>query len=219
MTSENIYPLIVSEQETKLYIDKMVDKNVNEFRIKEMMSQKMSLEKDLHRYKKLLRRWKKADAILTIGGVMSLGLNEILIIGIPFAGVAPIFLPILGVVGIAEAILFSGLVMGLTNKKKTFYLKKCKIIQSYIDKTYYYIEKAREDQIITYEELIGFRKIMDDYRMELQGLQSPSLDIDKLKKTVEKEAKKEIQLEMKESLKQELLSKYHVQNQRQEEKK
>ncbi len=58
----------------------MVDKNVNEFRIKEMINQKMSLEKDLHRYKKLLKRWEKADAIITVGGVVSLGLNEILII-------------------------------------------------------------------------------------------------------------------------------------------
>ncbi len=58
-------------------------------------------------------------------------------------------------------------------------MKNCKLIQSYIDKTYYYIEKAREDQIITYEELIGFCKIMDDYQMELQGLKSPRLDLDK----------------------------------------
>ena len=205
MASENVYPKIVSEQETKEYINKMFDKNVNESRIKEMMTQKLSLEKDLHRYEKVLRRWNKLDSVLGAGATISM-CSEVLSVGMGLAAVAPfIVAPIIG-----GGFLCSGLIYGLTRKKKEYFLKKRNITLGYINKLYVYLEKAREDQLITIEELSGFRKIMEDYQKEIQGLQPSELDLEKLKKSVQKEAKKEFQMEMKESLKQELLSNFHL---------
>jgi hypothetical protein len=69
---------------------------------------------------------------------------------------------------------------------------------------YYYIEKAKEDNIITFNELEGFRKIMDDYRNEVSRIENVEID-PKLFKKVKKEADKEIQELIKKNLKESII--------------
>ena len=53
--TENIYPIIKSAEETQ----ELVNKTINPMRVKEMLLQRDILSKDLKRYQKLNKRWKK----------------------------------------------------------------------------------------------------------------------------------------------------------------
>jgi hypothetical protein len=67
-------------------------------------------------------------------------------------------------------------------------------VKSYIDKIYYYTQKAYNDGIITVEEIEGFHKILDEYREEMKGMmgdgQMPSID-KRLQKKAQLQADKE----------------------------
>ena len=95
----------------------------------------------------------------------------------------------------------------MIKKKKQKYINKCKIIQDYINKVYFYFEKARQDGVITLEELEGFNKLIKEFDINLENKNSKEIDVnDKfdittLKKEAELEAKKEIAVEMKEKFK------------------
>ena len=99
--------------------------------------------------------------------------------------------------------------MGLTSRKKKKFSNKCKIIQSYLDKIFYYVEQCRQDYIITKDELEGFGKLMSEYRTEIEKInkfhdgQSGILSYNQIKKLKEKE-NKEVQKLFKEELKKKL---------------
>jgi hypothetical protein len=76
---------------------------------------------------------------------------------------------------------------------------------------FYYIEKSRQDGIITLQEIEGFRLIMTQYKNEINSIKEVDIDYETIKKEAEILAKKEIKLEIKDGLKQELLLKYHGQ--------
>src|SRR6266436_2999269 len=193
---ESIYPLIKTEQEVK----EMIDKSLNQSRITEMNNKRLVLEKDLKRYKKLMKRWKKVNKGFIISGVILVGLTGIGTIitsaVIPPVLLIPIFTPIvpivLGSLGVVETITFTSLELGIFKRKIDFYDRKSKMIQSYIDKLYYYIEKAKEDSIITIDELNGFRNIMDDYRNKISQIEEKDID-PKIFRAARHEANKELQ--------------------------
>ena len=68
---------------------------------------------------------------------------------------------------------------------------------------YVYIEKCKDDSIITIGELEGFHKLMYEYDIDMNRLKSGSenKDYSKLEKQAHSEAKKEMQIEIKENLK------------------
>jgi hypothetical protein len=168
MTEQPIYPRIVSEQETRQIIDARVDQGLNQSRIKEMQTQKDLLEKELARYIKLKSRWKKADLGLKIGGMILItgtGITSAVVGTFAFpALIIPLIYPalpaIIGGLGALETALLSGMVMGFTTRKKKFYEEKCNLIRSYLDKLFYYMERIREDGVITTDEILGFRRII-----------------------------------------------------------
>ena len=209
MNSEQIlYPAIPSIETNTINIKQLSDARVNE-----MMNKKKELEKELKRYAKIRKRWGRADVGIKITGIVlaSTGAVAGILTGV-IAGplLIPIFVPslpiIVGVLTASETILTGGLVIGLTSKKKAFYRDKCNLIQSYIDKMYLYIEKARNDNIITIEELDGFRKLMDEYNVAVRGIKVDKFDFDKLHKDIKKELQKELVEEMKEKEKQQYRS-------------
>ena len=177
-----------------------------------MKIQREVLEKDLKRYKKLKKRWKKFDIALKISGLSIIGLTGITtaIVGTLAAPhlLIPLFVPLLpmgmGIIGVVETTIFSGVIMGFTTRKKKFYDEKCKLIQSYLDKLFYYIEQARQDKIITMDELQGFRAIMDDYRIKVSGILGPEIDRELFKQAT-KDAEKDIKKLMKKKLKDDIV--------------
>ena len=206
--TENIYPIIKSAEETQ----ELVNKTINPMRVKEMLLQRDILNKDLKRYQKLNKRWKKVDKSIKISATIFIGLTSIAT-AISSPLVKPLVYPwipiVLGIVSGTESILLGGTVFGLTNKKKKFYLDKCKHIQSYLDKMYLYIEKCKEDGIITLEEIEGFRKLIEEYKLGLENLKTSEIDIEKLRKEVDKEVKKNLKKELIQEQKENLKSQFH----------
>jgi hypothetical protein len=103
------------------------------------------------------------------------------------------------------------MVMGFTTRKKKFYEEKCQLIRSYLDKLFYYMEKAREDGIITTDEIQGFRRIIEEYYQRKGSIYEPQMkyleskDFIKIQKAAKTEAKKELQENLKNQKKEELL--------------
>src|SRR5438093_4633060 len=203
-----LYPVIKSESEVNI----MIDKKLNESRISEMNNQKAILARDLKRYKKIKRRWNNADLALKIAGtalVCSGAIAGVCVGVIAPPLMIPLFIPtlpiIVGVLTAAEPAITSKFVIGLTSRKKVAYKKKCKIIQSCLDRMYYYILKCNEDGIISIDELEKFRKLVENNRLEINGVYDPIVDPDIFKEAT-KLAKKEIQKEAVEEMKKELIN-------------
>src|SRR5438093_11266238 len=124
---------------------------------------------------------------------------------------------VLASLGIFETITFTAIEVGVFKKKIDFYDEKCKMIQSYVDKLYYYIEKSKQDGIIPIDELQGFRNIMDDYKKRVEQIEEKDVDVrifkidlDKMRKDAKKETRKLLKNEIKENIKKDLKSQFNV---------
>src|SRR5438093_9399181 len=131
---------------------------------------------------------------------------------------------VLASLGIFETITFTAIEVGVFKKKIDIYDEKCKMIQSYVDKLYYYIEKSKQDGIISIDELQGFRNIMDDYRKRVEQIEEKDIDprifkidLDKMRKEANKEMsqsaaqlRKLLKNEIKENIKEDLKSQFNV---------
>ena len=184
---------------------------MNRSRIVEMTNKKLDLERQLKHYIKVKNRWDKAGSTLKITGTVLAGSSAV--VGAVVAGLTvpltiPIFIPIvLGSFTAGETIITSGLVMGLTNRKKSFYKEKIRIIQSYLDKMFVYYEKARQDGAITVEELEGFQQLMEEFQNTVNSkITADDYDYEKLKREAEKEAKKEAEKKLKDILKRDTIN-------------
>jgi hypothetical protein len=124
-----------------------------------------------------MKRWKKIDSGITITSVGIIATTSIAA-GIAGTLAAPFFIPIflpaapaiLGTLSALETVVFSGIKMGLTSKKKKKFDNKCKLVQSYLDKIFYYIEQCKQDSIITLDEIKGFESLMNDFRNEIEQI-------------------------------------------------
>jgi hypothetical protein len=203
--STELYPsLLLSEKEN-------YEAAMNKSRIDEMSNKRLELDRQLKHYLKIKKRWDKADGSLKITGTILAGTSAV--VGAVIAGLTvpltiPIVIPIvLGAITAGETIITSGLVMGLTGRKKSFYREKINIIQSYIDKMFVYSEKARQDGVITVEELEGFKHLMEEYQNTINSrISNDEYDYEKIKREAEKEAKKEAEKKLKDILKRDTIN-------------
>jgi hypothetical protein len=177
------------------------DNLLNKSRINEMINKRQELERQLQHYIKIKKRWSNADlSFKIIGGLLAaIGTTAGTVVGV--IGAIPIAIPIIvGSLTAGETIITSGLVLGLTSRKTSRYREKIKIIQSYVDRMFVYIEKARQDSIITIEELEGFRKLMEEYQNANNNVKPLDYDYEKMKKQAEKEAEKKVKEIIKKNL-------------------
>lgn len=196
--TENLYP--------NLNITDSIIKDLNKSRIDEMNTNLTMLEKDLKRYTKLLRRWKNTSKGLTISGAVLIGFTSIASGVILFPSLAvPLVVPgILGISGVLEGTLLEGLNMSICQHRINYLDKKASLVKSYIDKLYYYTQKAKTDNVITLEEIEGFHRILDEYRKELTGIKVSGID-KKLIKKAQTEVDKEMKNIFLEQMKEEIL--------------
>ena len=164
---------------------------LNKSRIDTMFNKRQELEKQLHHYKKIKKRWGQFDTALKVSGTLLAGLGTVAGAAVGAIGAVPIAIPIIiGSLTAGEGIVTSGLVIGLTGKKKSAYRDRINLIQSFLDRMFVYIEKARQDNIITVEELEGFNKLMEEYQKEVEtGLSKWNIsdsDYVKMKKEADK---------------------------------
>lgn len=99
--------------------------------------------------------------------------------------------------------------VGMIKRKNNKYKEKCSIIQSHTYKMKFYYEKARQDDVITLDELDGFNKLAAQFESEIATAESSSMErgdaieMATLKYDAEIEAKIEAQKEIKNKLKNE----------------
>lgn len=208
----NLYPNIklATQEETK----KLVEESKHPDRLREMNNTREQIKRELNDFKRKKKHWNRIDKAVKITGVVVIAGTGIaaticgtvimpaLVIPIVTEGIALG----LGLAAGAESVIIGGLTLGWIDKKKKHYKEKIRIAQSHIDKMYYFTQTANDDHIITLDELNGFRRIMDNYRMEIEKLKTPQFDFEKFRKEVRKDAKKEAKKEVKEELKEELKS-------------
>jgi hypothetical protein len=190
---ESAYPVIRTEEETKEIISQKINEGLHKERIKEMLSQRNELERDLKHHRRWEKKWNKFDWVFKIGGsilVIGTGAAVGVVSGIFLGGIlVPLSIAFVEV-GMGSG--FIGIDRGFFHKKKKYHKDKCKIIEEYLNKSWHYIEGSREDDIITLKEIEGFNSLMNEYRSKMEGIQDVEIDIDmvKLHKDVKKEAHK-----------------------------
>ena len=186
-----VYPNIPIYSPDKTTLDQL-----NKSRIDEIKLQLETLMNEEKRYKKLLRRWKNTSQGITITITILVGISGFAtgIILLPGLTVPLIIPGILAISGVIEGTLLEGLNMSICSNRINHLEKKSALVRSYIDKIYYYTQKANSDGVITVEEIEGFHKILDEYRSEIKGMSDGSgSKIDKkLLKKAQLQADKEI---------------------------
>lgn len=209
--SESMYPIIKNEQEVK----DMINKNLNTQRAQKIVEKIEQLQRQLEHYKKISRRWKITGKIvrvlnLSITSLIAVALGVLAIMATQGVAIPPMPMAILGGYSAIETTILEGMNIGVIKKKKHKYVKKCSVIQDYLNKMHYYFEKARQDGVITLEELEGFDSLVSIFEGKMLNKNvevDEKFDLMALKKEAEVEAKKEAAVEMKEKLKKEAKAK------------
>jgi len=194
MPDETLYPILPTKESELLL----------QSRVKEMLDKKSELERDLNHYKKVRTHWTRFDSTLKIVGVvLTLSTSITASVLIPLA--APVIIPtILAAVSAINAGLTETVVIAVSSRKKKLFRERCELIQSYLNKMFVYIEKCKDDSVITIDELEGFHTLIRDYNTDMNRLKSgmkENNEYSKLEKQAHSEAKKEIKQELRDTLK------------------
>lgn len=207
--AEQIYPIIKNDSE----VQDIINKKLNTQRAQKIIDHINALQKQYDHYHKIDKRWHKfGKAIrlinLTLSGSIA---GAVAVLGILLTQGITIPLVVMGVLGgysTIETTILEGLNIGLIKKKKHKFSEKCNIIKEYINKMYFYYQKAIDDGVVTLDELEGFNKLVADFESFINNIKRSDIVTDKidmlvLKKEAEIMAKEEVAIEMKEKLKQE----------------
>lgn len=208
MTNTNqIYPTLEDDGTRMQLYKQRSDKIIYE--IKQLQ------DKSKH-YAKVAKKWNKACRIveeLSDVFLILCGLSATTLAAVSTAGVAiPVFITIiLSGAPIIELGIIKSIKHTAMKKRQEKYSKKSKLISDYVNRVWLYYEKAKQDGIISTEELEGFIKLIDELNAKLETEFSgvgDSLDMNLLRKQAEMDVKKELNKEFLEKLKQEMRQKY-----------
>ena len=127
---ETVYPNILNEQETQ----KLFDSKLNETRIKYMIHERDGLVEKLKHYKKILKKWKRLDKgfkITSVGIIATTSIAAAITGTVSAPLLIPIYIPaipiVLGSLSAIESVVFSGIIMGLTARKKKKFNEKLNV--------------------------------------------------------------------------------------------
>ena len=157
--------------------------NLNLERAKNMVEKINNLEKQLVHYKKMEKRWKRFGQIiritnLTISGVIAGDVGVLAIITTQGVAIPPIVMALLGGYSAVETSVLEAMNIGIISKTKRKFSMKCQVIQDLINKVYFYYEKARQDGIITLEEIEEFNKLCNDFDRKISKIQFADTESD-----------------------------------------
>ena len=208
--SENNYPVIKTSEEVK----DLINQNLNRQRAQKIIDKINILEKQLEHYQKVSKRWKQVSKFIRVSNLVLTGIvsGTVATLGIlTTAGIAfPVVVTaILGGYTVIQSSVLEGMNVGIIKRKKQRFSDKCNIFRNYIDKMHFYYEKARQDNVITLDELEGFNRIVVEFENTIANNQAAStehedvIDMISLRQMAEIEAKNEFATEMKVKLKNE----------------
>jgi DNA-binding PucR family transcriptional regulator len=202
--TDSIYPQILTSEK----LEELTDNKLSKSRASEIKAKVNELQKDLARYKKLRKKWKRFSKILH-----GIGVGVGVVIGGTAAGLAiaategiliPASFPIaLAIGGAVETAISESVAIGLIKKKKHKFTEKINIVSLFMNKMYLFYHHALEDKKISIDELEEFHKLVNEYESEIDKLQtkeSGDSSFQKLQHRAEVQAKKECEKEMLEKL-------------------
>jgi hypothetical protein len=227
-TVESIYPKIATKTESvdaQITVNDLLESKLSRTRAAEIINKQKELEKDRQRYKKLIKKYKRAANILK-----ALGLGVAIVIAatgsaiaiITTQGVAiPIAIPIaVSVIGGIEAAITQSVLFAYINKKVHRFREKYDTVNTYLNRLYIFYHKSIEDKKISVEEMEEFHKLTNEYETEINKLNSgihsatENIHLSKLDHLAEQQALREVEDELiskrKEEKKNELKAKFHL---------
>ena len=208
--TESIYPVLKDHSE----VDDIINKNLNRQRAQKIVDKIKDLEKQLEHYRKVSARWKKSGKViritnLALTGIVSGAVATLAILATTGIAIPIVVTAVLGGYAVIQSSTLEGMNVGMIKRKNHKYKEKCNIIQSHIYKMNFYYEKARQDGVITLDELEGFNRLVAQFESEIAttdatGMEhGDAIDMATLKHDAEIEAKVEAQNEIKLKLKNE----------------
>ena len=178
---EKLYPEIVSEEEVNKMIDVKLEKSnkeINKERLDKMLKEIKRLEELKQRYERVKNSWGKSDSIIKVISSL-IGLTTVCsfivinVIGgvglIPLISLTIIDCVIAGMGGLS-AFVSTMISMRWTKRKKKEFRARIKLIEEYLNKFFYHIQKAKRDEIITIEELKQFDELLAEFNNKLLEL-------------------------------------------------
>ena len=216
INEEKVYPPL-PERPTAPYNIPLLTNELNKERYDEMNDKYKEMHITLKHYTKLEKRWAKANNLLKLGA-FSIGVSTSIAACLASSG---LILPLeviavsatsvlttsmvvstsIGAFGAVDLVLAKIISSSFTSRKKKYYHNKVLIVKKYINRAYIFIEKARNDRIITLKELEDFRALLLYLNNELE---KATKDDDKEVSNLINDAK----AETKKILKQEILQSY-----------
>jgi hypothetical protein len=208
MNQDNkLYPTLDDENRVQLYKQRS-DKIISEIK---------RLKERSNHYSKVAKKWNTASKVLEGVSVTVLILGEIsatAVASVITGGIAlPAFIPIiLSSASLAELGISKITKHILMDKRKEKYKKKAKLYDDYINRVWLYYERARQDGIISMEELEGFIKLVEELESKLESENNfdANLDMQSLRKQAELEVKREKNQEQLDRLKNEVRQRYNA---------
>jgi hypothetical protein len=145
-------------------------------RINEFLLEKKKLEEKLSHYKKIKKRWTKADSAIKItcmslAGIITIATSVIGGLTPAILGAtAGIITGVMGGVGGVQLFLGEGVSIGVTSKKKKIYREICEQVEYGINKLYLFQVKALEDKVLSTEEIEECQRIITEINGKIEGL-------------------------------------------------
>ena len=223
MTSENLYPEIISENKLNIMIDDKISDGLNIERLKHMIRESTILEEQFIKYKKIQKPWNKTNNVVKLSGSILALLtgSGVIIISVLTAGTTPLLIvtsssiisSILSSTSLLSGFLTAVVSMRFTKRKKKQFNKRIKLTKEYQNKLFYYTQKVREDKNITLEELEKFDLLLNEYNNKLLELKNQQNKDDKNMNgsftLLKNKNKKKVEKKINEDLKVKALEKYY----------
>jgi hypothetical protein len=201
MATEKLYPDLHDDLDSKL----------SKSRASEIRMKVNELKKDLAHYKKLKRKWKHAFNVVrgvSISVGITAGAAVVVTASIASSGIAiPALVPaVIAGVGVAEGVISGGIGFGLMKKKIHKFSNKCDTISMYVNRLYYFYQKAIDDGEISLQEMEEYSRLIHEYESAISEISnknnnSSNVHFEKLKIKAMKEAEAETESELLEKLK------------------
>ena len=151
------------------------NKEINKERLDKMLKEIKRLEELKQRYERVRNSWGKSDSIIKVISAI-FGLTTVCsfivinVIGgvglIPVISLTIIDCVIAGMGGLS-AFVSTMISMRWTKRKKKEFRARIKLIEEYLNKFFYHIQKVKKDEIITIEELKQFDELLAEFNNKL----------------------------------------------------
>jgi len=174
MEQQPLYPTIVREE----VVTDLINKNINTNRLTHMNREIELIRTHLEKYKKIKNNYTKYDnlirnvftALSTISAIATIIISTMTPFGIISLVVGSVLTAAFGSIPIIQSIISKLITSNFTSKRKKFFEDRIVLVNEYLNKLYYYIEKSKEDGIITIDEIDKFNSLIEEFQGKLNNM-------------------------------------------------